>query len=282
MGMMSYADRYGKYFEALPDVDAYMERIGLEGKSIPLTKEGLDTMQFAHLRAVPFENIDLWDYNKPVDYGVPELWDKVILRRRGGYCFELNALYMALLQALGFDCYAVGARSVPYNDRGIEPPYMHRMTVVTMGGKRYVTDVGFGFTNSARASICLDEYGEQDIRGTKHTVEDMQGNTKLVIRHGAEGPAHVFKFSMHPIPILDFIGPNYYMSAIGFRNKRMVNLHTLEGAVTIDGAVLRETAGGIVTETPAATALETLKILNERFGMVIREPLRDEAELPPA
>ena len=279
MGFMNFADRYGKYFDELPDVDAYLERIHLKGAKIPPTREGLDRLQFAHLCAIPFENIDLWDYNKPIDYGIQELWDKVVLRKRGGYCFELNALYMALLQALGFEAYAVGARSVPYDDRGIEPPFMHRMSVVTIDGKRYVTDVGFGSTSSARASICLDDYADQDIRGVKHTVEDMPGNRKLVVRHDLNGPAHVFKFSMYPIPILDFIGPNYFMSATGFRLKRIVNLHTPEGGLSIDGALFRETVNGVVTETPASTPDEAFRILTGRYGMIINEPLSDKAAI---
>jgi N-hydroxyarylamine O-acetyltransferase len=281
MGQLSFADRYGKYVQELPDLDAYMERIGLKGEEIPLTREGLDKVQFAHLCNIPFENIDLWDYNKPVEYSIPELWDKVIVRKRGGFCFELNALHMALLQALGFEAYAVGARSVPYDDKGIEPPYMHRMTVVTIDGVRYVTDVGFGFTSSARGSICLEDYGDQDIRGTKHTVEDYPGNYKLVIRHNADGPAHVFKFSLNPIPILAFIGPNYFMSATGFRRGRMVNLHHPDGGFSIDGAIFRETLNGVVTEYPAGTAEEAYKILTEVYGMILTEPLNEMGELPP-
>ena len=277
---MSFMDRYGKYFETV-DVDAYFERIGLKGETIPLTREGLDRLQFAHLCAIPFENIDLWDYNIPVDFSIPQLWDKVIVRRRGGYCFELNALYMALLQTLGFDAYPVGARTVPYNDPDIFPAFMHRMTVVTIDGIRYVTDVGFGFTSSARGSICLDDYGDQDIHGTKHTVEDRPDNNKLVIRHGPDGPAHVFKFSLVPIPILDFTGPNYFMSATGFRGKRMVNLHTPEGGLSVDGAVFRETINGVVAETPVATADAIYKVLTERYGMILNEPLSDLAEKPP-
>ena len=279
---MNFADRYGKYFEAIPDLDAYLARIGLSGATIPLTREGLDKLQFAHLCSIPFENIDLWDYNTPVDYGTHELWDKVIVRRRGGYCFELNALYMALLQTLGFEAYAVGARSVPYDSADILPPYMHRMTVVTIDGKRYVTDVGFGFTSSARGSICLDDYEPQDIHGTKHTVEDRPNDNKLVIRHGPDGPAHVFKFSLIPIPILDFIGPNYYMSATGFRGKRMANLHTPEGGLSVDGAIFRETINGEVTETPVDSADAAYKVLTERYGMVLNAPLSDLAEKPPA
>lgn len=279
MGFMDFDSRYGKYFEPIPDVAMYLERIGLAGEEIPLSKAGLDKLQTAHLFSIPFENIDLWDYNKTVDYGIMDLWDKIILRKRGGYCFELNALYMALLQALGFDAYAVGARTVTNERRDVDPPYMHRMTVVTIGDKRYVTDVGFGFTNAARISICLDEYGEQDICGYMHTVEDMPDDVKLVIGHSEHRPPMIFKFTARPLPILDFIGPNYFMSAVGFRFKRIANLHTPDGGLSVDGAVFRETRNGEISETPAATAQQTYKILTERYGMILNEPLLEQAEL---
>ena len=282
MGKPSFMDRYGKYFDDVPDVDLYLERIGLKGVEIPLTREGLDMLQLAHLYTVPFENLDLWDYDKMVDFSIPELWDKVIVRRRGGYCFELNAFYMALLKTLGFDAYPVAARMVPLDNPDNFPPSMHRMTVVTINGKRYVTDVGFGSTSAARGSVCLDDYGEQDILGQKHTIEDRPNDNKLVIRHGDEGPVHIFKFMLSPFPLLDFIGPNYYMSSTGFRMKRIANLHTPEGGISVDGAIFRETIDGERIETPLPTAADAYKVLTERFGMILDEPLSEIAERPPA
>jgi N-hydroxyarylamine O-acetyltransferase len=281
MGGPGYLERYGKYFEDFPDVELYLERIGLKGVKIPISREGLDMIQFAHLCTIPFENLDLWDYNKPVEYGIPDLWDKVIVRKRGGYCFELNAFHMRLLEVLGFDVYAVAARMVPVDNTDFTPPSMHRMTVVTIDGVKYVTDVGFGSTSSARATICLDDYEKQDIHGSIHTVEDRPQNTKLVIRHNEEGPIHVFKFMLNPIPILDFFGPNYYMSATGFRMKRIANLQTPEGGISVDGAIFRETINGERIETPIPTAQDAHKILTERFGMILDEPLSDKAENPP-
>ena len=281
MGGPNFLDRYGKYFEDFPDVDMYLDRIGLKGVDIPISREGIDIVQFAHLCTVPFENLDLWDFNKPIDFNIPDLWDKIIVRKRGGYCFELNAFHMHLLQTLGFEVFPVAARMVPVDNTDFTPPSMHRMTVVTIDGIRYVTDVGFGSTSAARASICLDDYEKQDILGQIHTVEDRPQNTKLVIRHGDEGPVHVFKFMLNPIPILDFIGPNYYMSATGFRMKRIANLHTSEGGISVDGAIFRETINGERKETPIPTPQDAQKILEERFGMVINEPMNEKAENPP-
>ena len=68
MGMADFwARMYGKYFEPLPDKDAFLARIGLEGEDIPLTREGLDKVLWAFLCTVPFENLDLFDFSLDED-----------------------------------------------------------------------------------------------------------------------------------------------------------------------------------------------------------------------
>ncbi|MCL2045606.1 MAG: arylamine N-acetyltransferase [Oscillospiraceae bacterium] len=277
----NFMERYGKYFEDFPDIDMYLDRIGLKGTHIPKTREGLDMLQFAHLCAIPFENLDLWDFDTQIEFDIPSLWDKIIIRKRGGYCFELNAFYYNLLQRLGFEVFPVAARSVPVDGKDLFPASMHRMTVAVIDGKRYVTDVGFGSAAAARASICLDDYDEQDIKGSIHTVEDMPDYNKLVIRHTDEGPAHIFKFMCLPYPHLDFIGANHYMSATGFRGRRMVQMHTPKGGISIDGAIFREYIDGEKFETPIPTADDAAKVLLERFNMPLHAPLSDIAERPP-
>ena len=143
-----------------PDVGAYLARIGLAPEdfrramhpelppsptdySIPHTKESLDLLVHAHLFHVPFENIDGYDLHREVSLEIPDIFDKIVTRRRGGYCFELNALFSALLEALGFSCYAVGQRVLR---EGSFPPVSHRVTVVTLpqSGERVLCDIAFG------------------------------------------------------------------------------------------------------------------------------------------
>ena len=277
MGMQDFFQKmYGKYFAQLPDKEAYLKRIGLEGVSIPLTREGLDRLQFAHLCAVPFENLDIFDYDVKVDFGIEEMFDKVVTRRRGGYCFELNAIYMALVEAVGFEVYPVGVR-ILMGGRSFQPAIAHRAAIVVIDGKRYFTDVGFGMTNAPGISICVDDYEEQDIQGDVFTVEDRPYNNKMILRHTEEGPSDLFMFVPDPFNILDFISFNTTIQATGFRAKRMSNLRMPGGSISVDGDIFRRTENKKRTETPIPVAEDAMRVLTEEFNMILTEPLGDIA-----
>ena len=281
MGMGDFWTKmYGKYFAPLPDKDAYLARIGLSGEDIPLTREGLDKVLWAHLCNVPFENIDLFDYNGNVDFGIEEMFDKVVIRRRGGYCFELNSLFMSLLQALGFEIYPIGVRIFMGGSEQNVPAIAHRASLIVIDGKRYYADVGFGMTSAPGHAICVDDYEKQDIRGTFFSVEDRPYNHKMIMMHTENGPSTLFMFIPDPFQIVDFISFNTTIQMTGFRQKRMVNLRTNEGSRSIDGAIFRQNVNGVVTETPISSPDEALKILGEHFGMPLTEPLAEIAEKP--
>ena len=274
MGMMEFFEEmYGKYFVKLPDKEAYLRRIGLGDVDIPLTKSGLDRLQFAHLCTVPFENLDLFDYDVKVDFGIEEMFDKVVARKRGGYCFELNAIYMALLEAVGFEVYPVGVRIImDMEGLSFTPAISHRASIVTIGGKRYYSDVGFGLTGAPGISICIDDYGNQDILGDLYTVEDRPYNNKMILRHTDEGASGLFMFVPDPFNILDFIPYNTTIQAMGFRAKRMVNLRTPDGGMSIDGDIFRRIINGRRTETPLSSAGDAFRVLTEEFGITLTQP----------
>lgn len=283
MGMADYFEKmYGKYFAGLPDKSAYLARIGIEDENIPLTKEGLDRLQFAHLCAVPFENIDLFDYDLKVDFGTEEMYDKVVTRRRGGYCFELNSIFMALLKAVGFEVHPAGVRIVAGRSDGNLPAIAHRASIVTIGGKRYYSDVGFGMTTAPGISICIDESGEQDVQGDTYTVEDRPYNNKVIIKHSDQGPSPLFMFVPDPFNVLDFIAYNTNMQIAGFRAKRIANLRKPDGSISVDGDIFRRTQNGERIETELSSAGDAFKVLSEEFGMLLTEPLCDIAVKSPS
>ena len=280
MGTADFEKRFGKYFAPLPDKNAYLKRIGLEGKEIPLTKEGLDMVQYAHLCAIPFENLDLWDYNVKIDFGTVEMFDKVVTRRRGGYCFELNSIFMTLLAEIGFAVYPVGVRICR---GGFIPAIAHRGSIITIGGKRYFSDVGFGDFTAPGHSICIDDYNKQDIKGSIFSVEDRVFNNlhnKMIVRHTENGPADLFMFIPEPFHVLDFIAYNNSMRETGFRVKRIVNLRTPSGSMSVDGDIFRRTVNRERIETPIAKAEDAFKVITEEFGMILTQPLKDIAINP--
>ncbi len=135
---------YSKYYEPLPDADAYLARIGMQ-RPTKLTKEYLDALVFAHQCTVPFENIDICERGKSVSIATQDLYNKIVVNKRGGYCFELNGLFVLLLRALGFDAYSCPCRVMMGPASEKEPgPVMHRGTIVNLDGKKLFCDVGFG------------------------------------------------------------------------------------------------------------------------------------------
>lgn len=270
---------YGKYYEPLPDIEAYLARIGLAGETVPATREGLDRVIWAHLCTVPFENIDLYDYDIKVDFGIAELFEKIVQRRRGGYCFELNSIFMALLEALGFEVYAIGVR-ILMGGEGFIPAIAHRASIVVLDGKRYFADVGFGKTNGAGSSICVDDDTEQAVKGEVFSVQDRPYHHKIILRHKPEETAPLFLFLPDPAPVVDFVAYNTTMAMTGFRGRRIVNLRTEEGALSIDGDILRRISGEKRIETPIPTAEDARRVLTEQYKMVLTAPLKDEAINP--
>ena len=83
-------------------IQDYMERIHFHGEA-DLTKETLDKLIYAHQTAIPFENLDVYEYHKSISLKPEDLFQKMVTDRRGGYCFEMNGLFGYMLQSMGFD-----------------------------------------------------------------------------------------------------------------------------------------------------------------------------------
>ncbi len=104
------------------------------------------------------------------------LFDRIVVRRRGGYCFEQNGLMYELLRQLGFDVTMVLARVL--HDPAAHPPLTHRFTMVAVDGERYLVDVGFGASGPPFA-VRFDPSKPGD--GTYRIVEHEPGEFHLEI-----------------------------------------------------------------------------------------------------
>src|SRR5574341_1486100 len=91
------------------DTAAYLSRIGYQGTLRP-DYETLRGLQAAHMYAVPFENLDIVPLHRNIELDLESLWDKIVTRRRGGFCYELNGLFAWLLQQVGFVVRYLNAR----------------------------------------------------------------------------------------------------------------------------------------------------------------------------
>ncbi|MGE5234849.1 MAG: arylamine N-acetyltransferase family protein [Acidobacteriota bacterium] len=122
-------------------LDDYLRRVGYDGPRTP-TPAVLAALHVAHVGRIPFENIDV-QAGRPIRLDLASLQAKLVDGRRGGYCFEQNTLFAAVLRALGLSVTTLEARVRPPGASAILPR-THMVLAVEVAGERYLADVGFG------------------------------------------------------------------------------------------------------------------------------------------
>ncbi|MFO1238398.1 MAG: arylamine N-acetyltransferase [Alphaproteobacteria bacterium] len=173
------------------DIDAYLGRIGLTGRPPP-TLEGLRALHRAHLAAIPYENFDV-QLGRPVTIAVPAIYDKIVGRRRGGWCYEMNGLFGWALGELGFKVTrATGA--VMRAAAGDAVIGNHLVLRVDLPEGVHLADVGFG--DGPNEPFAVRE-GTFDSNGFPYAVERTGDGWWRLVNHPAGGAAS-FDFDPHP------------------------------------------------------------------------------------
>lgn len=124
------------------DLDRYLDRIGYRGGRAP-DLALLRALHWQHVSTIPFENLDVW-LGRPILLDLPAVAEKLVTQGRGGYCFEQNRLFLAALQALGFEARALAARVWWSRTDDAFPLRTHMLLEVACEGGKYLADVGFG------------------------------------------------------------------------------------------------------------------------------------------
>lgn len=248
------------------DLTRYLERIDYDGPLMP-TRETLHRLHVAHLLAVPFENLSIHS-GEPIVLDDEVLFEKVVCRGRGGFCYELNGLFAALLRALGFHVTMLSA-SVMGSEGKYGPEFDHMALLVTLE-ERWLADVGFG--DSFRAPLLMDERGEQ-VQGRRAYRIDVVGERSVLMqRDEARTWGAQYRFSLEPRVYADFkqmcryhqISPQSH-----FTQRRVCSLATPDGRVTISGMKLILTRGDERQERELADEREYVAALHEHFGITL-------------
>ena len=246
------------------NIPAYLDRIGCQAR-IPLTVEGLQTLTQAHLRTVPFENLALTDEGMEPSLDPEVLFHKVVEQKRGGYCFELNKLFCLLLAGLGFDCRSVAARVI--NNRPEPCPISHRAVVVTVEGKRYFCDVGFGGAGP-KGILPLDDGPEQTVAGEPFHVS-AEADGIAVCRYEEGKLWRILKFRDEPWPDVDFDVLNRYYATYHrspFLQKRILYLTERDGWKSLIHHTFTRSTGGICHVTELEEK-DIPRVIREEFGL---------------
>ncbi len=269
--------------EFLGDADAaaYARRIGATLPAAP-TLGALSSLHRAHLLAVPFENLDI-ELGRPIRLGLDAFVDKVVRQHRGGYCYELNGLFAALLRTVGYRVDLVSAR-VAMSGGGLTPEFDHLALVVDSEAmdERVLADVGFGAgfieplplrDGFARRERGTDVGLVRDSDSVVGRDEGSGGGTWTYReRHGDSRIGHWspgYTFTTRPHPLADFAPRNQWQQTSPdshFTQQRLASLLTATGRVTLSGDRLITTTHGNRDER-AVEASERPAVLREHFGI---------------
>ncbi len=157
-------------------IEKYFGRIKYEGPSAP-SIELLKQLQQQHLLNIPFENLDIY-WKIPIELNTAKIFDKIVNRRRGGFCYELNGLFHVLLLSLGFEARMISARVYDNNAKEFGREYDHLAITVRLEDNDWLVDVGFGEFSFSPLRIVLDAI-QSDKRG-KFMITNNQQNALMV------------------------------------------------------------------------------------------------------
>ena len=232
------------------DVSRYLARIGL-CEAPQLSVDGLRVLQLAHLTTVPFENLDIVSgsgVRTDAEWSVP----KIVDRGRGGWCFENNGAFAALLAALGFDVARLGAAVLLTGPNQV----IDHLTLEVALDEPYLVDVGFG--DSFITPLRLNQPGTQDGgSGTFEFINSSQGLT--LTKHDDGVPVPQYRFRRINRSLADFdetserlqADPELHWSQKPFATR------LIDGGpdrVTLLSDRLRIVRNGELTETPVEPA----------------------------
>ena len=252
--------------------ELYLERIGLDKSLVDHAPDAqlLSTLQYAHVTTVPYENLDILN-NIPLKLDEESLFEKIVLNRRGGYCFELNALYCRLLEALGYKTLSCFARYL----RGETelPMRRHRIIIVEspdLDG-RYFTDTGIG-ERAPRLALKLEEGFTQEQFGEIYRFEKDDFLGWVLCDHYKGEWGRFISFTEEPQLEADYIGTSFYCEKhpdSPFILGNMLSIKTQTGRKTVSSDEFRIFDGQNVTAITVTSDEEMKEIFSTHFSIVL-------------
>ena len=187
-------------------IDIYLHKIGYK-KKIELNGKTLQQLQIAHLKNIPYENLDILNH-VPLSLDAEDLFEKIILKHRGGYCFELNGLYSNLLKSLGFSVINLAGRFA--NDDTVIKKRSHRILKVRTNDGIYICDVGVRNESPRIALKFIDGLIQNDgVSEYKFEQDDFYGHLLWQKEKGRDWKK-IYGFTDEPQLDIDYIMPSFF------------------------------------------------------------------------
>lgn len=246
------------------DLDAYFARIRLT-EAIAPDAVGLATLQRAHRLAIPFENLDV-RLGRGIGIDSASVFAKLVLMKRGGYCFEQNRLFADALMALGFSVRPLLAR-VWLGAGDAVPPKTHTLSLVMLDGEPWIADAGFG--GSYSPPMPLFDGSEADaLDGARYLLREDAARGWLLERREADAAWQPqYSFTENLVEPLDLELSNHWTSTrrgTRFLDLSVVSIVLPTGFASLtDRAYRRNTRG-----EPVATMIEDPRVWRLRLSMM--------------
>lgn len=249
------------------NIKAYLERINYQGSLEP-SAETLRQLQLAHLLFVPFENLSI-HAGQPIVLEDEALFAKIVEGRRGGFCYEANGLFAALLRALGFKVAMLSA-GVARASGDFGPDFDHMALMVTLE-QRWLADVGFG--DSFREPLLLDAPGEQAQGRRAYRILPDGDRLILMQREADDEWKAEYRFTLQAYQYDDYAEMCRYHQTSplsSFTQRRVCSLATREGRVTLsEMRFITTSENGEQKERILLNEEEYAATLREHFGIVM-------------
>lgn len=233
--------------------------------------ETLHGLQFAHLLTVPFENLDI-GLKRPIQLSEEALWDKIILRKRGGFCYELNGLFAWLLKKIGFQVTYLNARVFNREGNlGIDFDHLALLVRLPQESTRWLADVGFG--DSFNEPLSFEERGEQ-VQGLRAYRLEQTSEGYITWQKNYDGTwerQYFFDLQPHNFPADYEAACLYHQTSpeSSFTRGSIISKATPVGRVSLEAGHLIITVNGQRSEHAIKDEDEYRHLLREYFGVVL-------------
>jgi N-hydroxyarylamine O-acetyltransferase len=252
---------------------AYLNRVGVTASTAG-DAAGLRALHRAHQMTVPFENLSI-HLSEPISLEEPDLIDKIVRRRRGGFCYELNGAFALLLEALGAQVSRVAAR-VYGEEASLSPPFDHLALIVRLadGSGPWLADVGFG--SHSDYPLLLDVRDDQDDPAGRFRLADAGLGDIDVLKDGQPQ----YRLERRERTLADCVPTCWWQQTSPrshFTRSTICSRLTPGGRVSISGRTLIQTQDGTRTEQRLDTDDALLAAYREHFGITLSQVPDDPA-----
>lgn len=251
--------------EKLFKLEDYFKRIRYSGGT-QVSAATLKQLHLGHVMSIPFENLDVYA-RKPISLERDDLFRKIVINHRGGYCFEMNGLFAAVLTEMGFLVSSHLARV--YQGSFDHSGKTHRVLMVKADDQAWLCDVGFG-GNGLVAPLLFEEGLEQEHLGRCHRVMADPDYGYRVEFKTAAGFEPIYAFTREACCPADYLIANHYTATYPesfFRQAMMCALVTETGKITYFDGHLKIIDGETLTETTITGDGAIKDTLKSYFGL---------------